>query len=117
MEEIDYLKNYIELEMLRFTDKDFVRADISCQSQDLEISHMLLIPFIENAFKHCDKDASSPAIIIRIHLQAHVLAFYVRNEKDISSGHQASDESGIGIGQCSEAARIAIRQEIPDGDT
>jgi two-component system LytT family sensor kinase len=121
MEEIDYLKNYIELEMLRFTDKDFVRADISCQSQDLEISHMLLIPFIENAFKHCDKDASSPAIIIRIHLQAHVLAFYVRNEKDISSGHQASDESGIGLANVRKRLELLYarkyQMEILDEDS
>jgi len=50
--EIEYLKSFIELEKLRLRNKDFVSLTINGSSEGLTIAPMILIPFVENAFKH-----------------------------------------------------------------
>lgn len=50
--EIQIIQNYIELEKVRFTDRVTILLNTNLQSQNLQIPPMLIIPFIENAFKH-----------------------------------------------------------------
>lgn len=50
--EIDYLKNYIDLQLLRFGDNLRFNLFLSGDFEEFQIEPMLLIPFIENAFKH-----------------------------------------------------------------
>lgn len=53
--EIDYLQDYIHLQKLRLAESEDIRIDVNIQDRDCcryAIAPMLLIPFIENAFKH-----------------------------------------------------------------
>src|SRR5690606_35698930 len=52
--EIDYLRNYLDLQMLRFGSQTNLEIEINIQDGACqgEIAPMLLIPFVENAFKH-----------------------------------------------------------------
>lgn len=52
--EIDYLNNYISLQKLRTDSNPIVKieAEIEQQVNTIQIAPMLLIPFVENAFKH-----------------------------------------------------------------
>ncbi|UIR55674.1 histidine kinase [Sphingobacterium sp. SRCM116780] len=52
--ELDYLRNYIALQKLRIQDSDHINIseDITVEDFSHQIIPMLLIPFIENAFKH-----------------------------------------------------------------
>ncbi|OGU56042.1 MAG: hypothetical protein A2V66_14875 [Ignavibacteria bacterium RBG_13_36_8] len=50
--EIDFLKNYIELEKLRFEEKSKITINVEGKIDELKIAPMLLVPFIENSFKH-----------------------------------------------------------------
>lgn len=50
--EIQFLKNYITLMSLRFTDKVFIKVEFPTEVPEVQIPPLLFISFIENAFKH-----------------------------------------------------------------
>lgn len=93
--EIEYLKSFIELQELRLMNKNFVRFDITGQVQGCTISPMVLIPFIENAFKHGSKQVKSPGIEVDLDIQEKQIAFKVKNY--IAKSASEKDEAG-GIG-------------------
>lgn len=51
-DELNYIKEYLELQKLRTSNKDYVQLTIQGNPAFKEIPPMLFIPFIENAFKH-----------------------------------------------------------------
>ena len=66
LEEVDFLKNYISLMRLRSTDKVTIVTSISDKLIDYPIAPMLLLPFIENAFKHGVDATVKSEIIIKL---------------------------------------------------
>ena len=98
--ELEYIDNYIELEKIRIGDK--LSLDLNIQKTNIEstvIAPMLLIIFIENAFKH-SKNTLLPKIQIKVDLQVtdNDLLFTVKNSySDDKDGLKSDDESGIGL--------------------
>lgn len=92
--EIRYLENYIELQKLRFRNDDFVRISIEGTDRDQTIVPLILIPFVENAFKHGLVTDSGCPIEISIRIEKGRLAFSVVNQK---SGQNKDRTSGIGL--------------------
>ncbi len=98
--DIDYLKNYILLQKLRTS----VSPDITIQTQieypekDLLIAPMLLIPFVENAFKHGISLLNPSHIKITLQTHANTLYFDVHNSIHIKAENDSEKEhSGIGL--------------------
>ena len=52
VEEVLHVKEYIELEKIRFKDTLKIDLEVSNVDENLEVAPMILIPFVENAFKH-----------------------------------------------------------------
>ncbi|RZK46721.1 MAG: histidine kinase, partial [Pedobacter sp.] len=50
--EVDYLSNYIELQKIRFKDGAFIELTLNGEIDDQKIVPLMLISFVENAFKH-----------------------------------------------------------------
>ena len=50
--ELDLIKDYIELERLRYGDRLKIDLQITGDVVNRQISPLLLLPFVENAFKH-----------------------------------------------------------------
>lgn len=50
--ELDYIKNYIDLQRLRTGERCEINFNCSSSVQGFSIEPLLLIPFVENAFKH-----------------------------------------------------------------
>ena len=97
-QEIDYLKSYIDLQMLRFGDDVRIDLDIPKDLSGYEIEPMLLISFVENAFKHGVGMIEEPVIKIFLGLDRskHWLEFRVEN--GISPQEGSKDKSsGIGL--------------------
>jgi len=98
--EMEYIDNYIELEKIRIGDK--LSLDLNIQKTNIEsikIAPMLLIIFIENAFKH-SKNTLIPKIRIKIDLQIidNYLVFTVKNSyADDKDGQKSDEDSGIGL--------------------
>ena len=51
-EELDHIDDYIDLERMRFNDTLEIRFTKHIESDEVQLAPMLLIPFIENSFKH-----------------------------------------------------------------
>jgi two-component system, LytTR family, sensor kinase len=77
--EIEYLQSFIELQKLRIRPQDFVELVIEGEVGHKTIAPMLLIPFVENAFKHGSKTGSLPGIRIRLSSMPDELVFEVTN--------------------------------------
>lgn len=93
-DEIDYLHNYIELQKLRVKGDSFVDLDVQIDRTDHRIMPLLLISFLENAFKHgVSADALKP-IRITINVTNGRLHFKVENAKSHSNKDQTR---GIGL--------------------
>ena len=95
--EVEYLESYIDLQKQRFGNT----VRIQTTFQDLDASHeiepMLLIPFVENAFKHGVGMIEDPYIDIHLSLQNNTLHFKVEN-RFLENNQEVKDSaSGIGL--------------------
>ena len=95
--EIDYLQSYIDLQQQRFGKN--VQVNVSFQKIDdnYEIEPMLLIPFVENAFKHGTGLIEGAMIKIQLKVENNKLDFTVQNKYDPSSTEVKDKTSGIGL--------------------
>lgn len=94
--EIEYLRNYIDLQELRFGNDIHVTFTTDVRRGDVAIESMLLIPFVENAFKHGTGLVTDPTIDIQLTTDDRSVNFVVKNKySDIEQTRDVS--SGIGI--------------------
>jgi len=92
-EEINHIKDYIELEKLRFNDTLNVTFYTENILESTQIAPMLLLPFIENSFKHGHLKDGVLAIKIDLSCTEEHIIFSIENT---SSKTEASD-NGIGL--------------------
>ena len=96
--EVHYLSNFIALEKLRVNDNVAVTLDVSEDVNEAQIAPFILMPFIENAFKHVSKGRQQNNFI-RIALQQdkHQLRFDVANSREAKASREAIHYGGIGL--------------------
>lgn len=94
--EMEYITNYIELQKIRFD--SHVKFDFKTKGffHDQQIAPLILIPFIENAFKHGVNSEEDSNISIIIAVNKHGLLMEVLNNK-VEKEINDDDKSGIGI--------------------
>jgi len=92
-EEIEHIKDYIALEKMRFNETLQIKMDIQIESENTSIAPMLLLPFIENSFKH--GSIINGVLDIDIILTANDTMIYFK-VKNSNSEHTASKQ-GIGL--------------------
>ena len=102
VDEINYIKAYIELEQLRHQEDTFISLDLELENESLEIPPYILSPLIENALKHGVTSSIKP-ITIALNADKQQLAFHVANE----IGTQKKDKLG-GIGLDNLKKRLEI---------
>ncbi|MEJ5103580.1 sensor histidine kinase [Chryseobacterium sp. MYb328] len=99
--EIGYIDSLIELEKLRLRNPELILVEKDLQYSHLNISPMLLVPFVENAFKH--GDLRGKGFDLKISDQNKVLHFYLLNFKK-----DKMKDSGSGIGIQNVKKRLEI---------
>jgi len=94
-EEVLHIKEYIELERIRF--QESLKVDFSATEIDenIRVAPMLLIPFVENAFKHGTLERGFLNIDIQIAIVGQQLSFRIENSYREQSGN--SKNGGIGL--------------------
>jgi two-component system, LytTR family, sensor kinase len=95
--EIGYIKNYIDLQRLRLKDQEFVRFDVEGATEGMTIPPLLLVPFIENAFKHGRKNIDGPGINIMLKVSPDLLIFECRNFILPADDHKPDEGGGFGL--------------------
>ncbi|GAB3919089.1 sensor histidine kinase [Mucilaginibacter boryungensis] len=92
--ELTYLQNYIDLQKIRFGKKAYVDFEVNGQVTNQRIVPLLLIAFIENAFKHGVANDPKHPIKLIINLDDGHLSFYMENRKHV---HNRDSSGGIGL--------------------
>ncbi|MBI1227911.1 MAG: histidine kinase [Bacteroidetes bacterium] len=95
--EVEYLKNYVELQKIRFEEDVEIRLDIEGNPSSQLIEPMLMIPFVENAFKHGVGLIKDPIIDIQLKIEEKTLTFSVKNKTTEIETEDKDGASGIGL--------------------
>ncbi len=95
-DEINYISNFIELQQIRLDRGVKLEYTPLKNIPDVRIAPMLLIPFIENAFKHGVNSEQKSRIRIEIMINQQELQLRVVNNK-VNVQQDISERSGLGI--------------------
>jgi len=95
--ETEYLQSYIDLQQQRFGKNLQLCVSLDAIDDNYEIEPMLLIPFVENAFKHGTGIIEDAQINIRLKAEKNILHFSVQNKYDPKSIELKDKTSGIGL--------------------
>jgi len=107
--EIEYLKNYISLQKLRTQSSPdiIIEENISGQNCHHKIAPMLLIPFVENAFKHGISLKEKSWIKITLECTEKNILFEVRNSIHAKQDNDPENErSGVGFNNVMERLKL-----------
>jgi hypothetical protein len=97
-QEVEYLHNYVDLQRLRLADDVEIEFSQEGPMGGKLIEPMLLIPFVENAFKHGVSYQHRSAIRIVLRVVGDELRFRVQNRRFVTAAPPAAArDSGIGI--------------------
>ena len=94
--ELDILNDLIALESLRWGEHLHVQLDRRGRPEAWSVPPLLLLPFVENAFKHGGSAEGFLHLAISLDAQPQQLEFWVKNNRD--AGRQGLPDSGIGLG-------------------
>lgn len=93
--ELSYIRNYVELQQLRFGESVQLMFFVHGNAGSRGIAPLILIPFIENAFKHGINAEDSSCIKISIDIENGELRLEVFNNKVFV--RRDEEKSGLGI--------------------
>jgi two-component system LytT family sensor kinase len=108
-QEIEYLKNYITFQKLRTQASGEILIEDNIEEQNCphQIAPMLLIPLVENAFKHGISLKEKSWIKIRLECHEKEIRFEVRNSKHSNQGNDPEKErSGVGFKNVTERLKL-----------
>lgn len=96
--EIHHLENYIDLQKLRVSEKAAIHFEKEGDFEDLKIAPLLLLPLVENGFKHGIKgDVENAFIVIFSKIENSEFTFSVKNNKGIVDEVEDDKYRGIGL--------------------
>jgi len=115
--EIECIQNYIDLERIRFDDSLEVNMQISGGLENKEIAPMLLVPLIENCFKHgASQNIGTMLIDIEIKVNQDQLFFNVSNTIPKNRIKVKSNKNSGGIGLSNVKKRLELGYDVNDYD-
>jgi len=96
--EIEYMQNYIDLEQLRLEGEVAISFQIEGETAGVQIAPLILITFLENAFKHGVSNSMKDSFIrARLKIEASQCSFIVTNSKVRDQSKTVTESSGIGL--------------------
>ena len=91
--EIKHIEDYISLEKMRFQDSLEVIFEKEIHQENIEIAPMLLLPFVENSFKHGIQIDGVLKVFIKLKTTKNSLTFEISN----STKNNLESKKGIGL--------------------
>ena len=106
--EIKLIQDYISLEKVRYGDRLNINVNIQGNAENKFIAPLLMIPFVENSFKHgSSKMLTHPKVELSIIIEGAQLIFILRNNKPNSHTQECQSNKG-GIGLKNTAKRLQL---------
>jgi LytS/YehU family sensor histidine kinase len=103
--EIEYIQNYIELQRARLGDTTRIRFSFTGECDSREITPLLLITYIENAFKYgVNPDEEDCLVEVNIRMTGSRLTMVVSNKKVALAKN--ADSTGIGVANTAERLHL-----------
>nr|WP_319270333.1 histidine kinase [uncultured Draconibacterium sp.] len=97
-DEIANLQNYIEIEKLRYSQKLSIDIDFPEETNNLQIAPLLLLPFVENAFKHgVSQNPGVARITASLKTRHTSMEFRIENSINPAKTLQNNHSKGIGL--------------------
>lgn len=97
-QDVQFLKDFIEIEKIRWSDKLTVTCSWEMENAQLKIPALLFITFIENAFKHVSKsDFEKGYINITFRQKENVIMLDVENSKSALPCLKKKDSCKLGL--------------------
>jgi two-component system, LytTR family, sensor kinase len=93
--ELTYIEKFIELQKIRTTNPNYINYTVKGDATNLMIPPMLLIPFIENAFKHAENKKAENAININLDIGHEKFIFKCENSYNQNT-QMEKEHSGLG---------------------
>jgi sensor histidine kinase YesM len=111
--EFDFIRHYVSLMQLRYTDKVKISLNLPQESPDRQIPPLILITFIENAFKHGISYQRESFIEVTAVVESEALRFNCRNSKAVSrlDGQGMTDE-GDAVGEKGGVGLANVRKRL-----
>jgi len=108
--EIDYINKYIDLQKIRTSNVNFVKFEINGNASNKRIAPMILIHFIENAFKYATNKKIEEAVVVRIDISEKRMTFLCKNH--ISSTYSSGQvRKGLGIQLLSQKLELLYKKD------
>jgi len=111
--ELEHLENYIELEKIRYDDRVIIKKEIKGNTIGHEITPLILLPFIENAFKHGVSSHSKGARVdIDIEIENGKLNYVVENSlpENENTDQRETVAHGIGLNNIKKRLKVLYPQ-------
>ncbi|MFL6336655.1 MAG: sensor histidine kinase [Pyrinomonadaceae bacterium] len=98
-EEVKFVELYLDIQLVRFSDRLTVRTDIAPETLDALVPNMILQPLVENAIRHGVSPCESPGTIsISAYRAGDKLRVEVSDDgPGLQSGWRAGEGGGIGL--------------------
>ncbi|WP_177219301.1 histidine kinase [Pseudarcicella hirudinis] len=93
--EIDCISNYIDLQKLRLNKKTVVDFQVFGNAGLKKITPLVLMTFVENAFKHGVSNHEASTIEIKLYSEKNAITFICRNA--VFASQRKTERDGIGI--------------------
>ena len=103
--ELDFIRHYVALMQLRYSDKVRITVDLPREVPERQVPPLVLITFIENAFKHGVSYQHESFIEIKVSVEGDRLSFSCRNSK---AGKPTVDEGKGGVGLANVRKRLDL---------
>jgi len=97
-QELKIISDYIDLEKLRYDDTLHINFNHDIEDMKQALPPLLLIPLVENAFKHgASETRSKPFVDIHLSLNKRQLTFVVKNSAEAFSGEGSQQNGQAGV--------------------
>lgn len=107
-DEVNHIQDYISLEKIRFQDSLYIDFKKEIENNDIEIVPMLLLPFVENAFKHGSQINEVLNIKIVLKADEQNLIFKVEN----SAINKQNSKNGIGLENLKKRLKMLYKDKF-----
>ena len=92
--ELDFIRHYVTLMQLRYTDKVKITLDLPQETPERQIPPLVLVTFIENAFKHGVSYQRESFIEVKVTVEDETMHFSCHNSK---ADHPNEEKGGVGL--------------------
>ncbi|SFT37959.1 hypothetical protein SAMN04489724_0497 [Algoriphagus locisalis] len=96
-DEVDHLKDYLDLEKLRHGEKLKIESTFPKQLTGEMIAPMLFLPLLENSFKHGKSQGNEAFVELRIDAAEGNIHFFLTNTVEKTDQREPLESSGIGL--------------------